>query len=74
MSDGRSLTVKYTQDGETEISWDPDDPQQVEVARQTFERLARRRAWSAYRLDAGGARQHLGAFDPQASQMFLAPL
>ena len=59
--------------GHTTVRWDPNDPDEVEVAEATFKEMTAR-GYSAFRVETveqKGAR--LSAFDPTATKMILIP-
>jgi hypothetical protein len=60
-------------EGDTRISWDADNPDEVAVAREAFLRLIRR-GYLAYTADGDEARgSQIHAFDPEAETVVLVP-
>lgn len=60
--------------GDTRITWDPDNPAEVENARQTFDRLVGEKKFMAYNVERGGERgEVIRTFDPTAEKLILAP-
>lgn len=59
--------------GDTRVEWDPDNPEEVTWARQTFD-AAKRKRYLAYRLDANGRQgELLREFDPSAERIVMSP-
>lgn len=59
--------------GDTKTIWDPDKPEEVEQARETFAKL-RKKGYMAYSVDRKGEKGAvLREFDPSAEKMILAP-
>lgn len=59
--------------GDTKIIWDPDKPEEVEAARETFNRL-KKKNYLAYTVNRSGDKGTVvREFDPQAEKMILAP-
>jgi hypothetical protein len=59
--------------GDREIPWDPADPQQLAAVRCGFETLLSE-GYQAYSLDDNGRTgEHLRQFNPDASEIVLAP-
>lgn len=65
---GRFEIVK----GDTRLTWDAGNEEDVETARQSFERLTKK-GYSAYRVDKKGDKQgRMDKFDPEAEKVILA--
>lgn len=65
---GRFEIVK----GDTRLTWDAGNEDDVETARQSFERLTKK-GYSAYRVDKKGDKQgRMDKFDPEAEKVILA--
>lgn len=59
--------------GDTKIIWDPDKPEEVENARETFNRL-RKKGYAAYSVNRKGDKgEVIREFDPEAEKLILAP-
>ena len=58
--------------GHTSINWDPDNPAEVETARQAFERMTRE-GYRAFTAGNGKPGRRLDAFDPEIGEMTLIP-
>lgn len=58
--------------GDTRLTWDAGNEEDVETARQSFDRLAKK-GYSAYRVDKKGDKQgRMEKFDPEAEKVILA--
>lgn len=70
--EGRELIV-LDQTGDTKIIWDPDKPEEVEQARETFNKL-KKKGYIGYSVDRKGERGTvLREFDSNAEKLILAP-
>lgn len=58
--------------GDSEISWDPGKPDEVDAARQVWDKLVGEKKYLAYRVDGKG-RTRIRAFDPKARKVVLTP-
>lgn len=58
--------------GDTKLIWDPNVPDEVENARETFNRL-RKKGHIAYRVQGTDKGEVMTEFDPTARKMILAP-
>lgn len=59
--------------GDTKKTWNPDNRDEVDDARQSFNRL-KKKGYIAYRVDGdGGKAAIMTEFDPTAASMILAP-
>lgn len=68
----REMTV-LDKTGDTKIVWDASKPDEVEAARQTFDRL-RKKGYAAYSVKRNGDQgEVIREFDPQAEKVILAP-
>jgi hypothetical protein len=81
LDEARRIYAPATRAGDITVTWDPESPETVDVARQVFERamsqdLADGPSRAAYKLDAKGtvgARVH--TFDPFAMELVvIAPI
>lgn len=60
--------------GDTKTIWDADNADEVEVAREQFDRL-REKGYSAFRVDKKGEKgAPMKEFDPTAEKMILIPM
>ncbi len=67
-----SLTV-LDRTGDTKTLWDPTRPDEVALARETFEQL-RKKGYLAYRVIGDGSKgEQMREFDPQAAAIILTP-
>lgn len=58
--------------GDTRLTWDAGNEDDVDTARQSFERLTKK-GYSAYRVDKKGEKQgRMDKFDPEAEKVILA--
>ncbi len=64
----RTLDTK----GDTKISWNSENPADVESARASFN-LLRGKGYMAYRTERGNRGTQLREFDPEAEEIILAP-
>lgn len=59
--------------GDTRVMWDPNNVEEVAVARKTFDDLKAKR-FIAYSVQASGDKgEVIREFDPQAGKIILAP-
>jgi len=59
--------------GDTKITWDPSNEDEVEAAEATFDRL-RGKGYLAYTVDEDGEQgEVITKFDPQARRIILTP-
>jgi hypothetical protein len=59
--------------GDTKIIWDPENADEVETARQTFDKL-RKKGYAAYSVKKNGDKgEVIREFDPNAEKLILAP-
>lgn len=59
--------------GDTKIIWDPDKADEVETARQTFDKL-RKKGYMAYSVKRNGDKgEVVREFDPNVEKLILAP-
>lgn len=60
-------------EGDTSLTWDPDNEGEVEAARRMFDTL-RGKGYLAYSMEAGGQRgEVIRTFDREAERMVMAP-
>jgi hypothetical protein len=71
-TDGRHAFAVMDGTGDTKTIWDPNSPDEVEHARQTFDSF-KAKGYVAYRVQEKGDKgEVMRAFDPQAKCMILA--
>ena len=59
--------------GDSKSMWDPNNPDEVDQARGTFNDL-KQKGYTAYRVrDDGKKAEVMAAFDPQAGKVILSP-
>lgn len=59
--------------GDTKIIWDSDKADEVETARETFDKL-RKKGYAAYSVKRDGDKgEVIKKFDPEAEKLILAP-
>jgi hypothetical protein len=74
LEEGQHELVKLDHKGDTRIIWDPQRPAEVDVARQTFDRLVKDERYSAFAVDRRGEKgEHVREFDPDAEKLILTP-
>lgn len=72
LSEPKELII-LDQTGDTKIIWDPEKPDEVEHARETFNKL-KKKGYLAYSVNRKGDKgEVLREFDPEAEKMILAP-
>ncbi len=60
-------------EGDTRISWDPEDKDQLKKAKARFEELVKGKRWLAWRLDTSGKKgEQIKEFDPHAGAIIVA--
>lgn len=71
MGELRILDRKH---GDIKIIWDPNNEEEVKVARQTFENLTKKghMAWNVGRLGKKGDNE-IKVFDPDLEKMIITP-
>ena len=61
------------QTGDTKTMWDPDNEDEVEIARNTFDKL-KKKGYLIYRTDKkGGTGEVMTKFDPDAARLVAVP-
>ena len=59
--------------GDTKIIWDRTKPDEVESAREQFDKL-RKKGYAAYKVESGGGKgEVIREFDAHAEKIILAP-
>ena len=62
------------QKGDTKTMWDPNNPAEVEAARDQFNKLVRDKQFLAFRVTGPGEKgEQIREFDPQAGSIIIAP-
>ena len=60
--------------GDSKLIWDPAIPEEVEAARNTFEKLKSKKSYMAYSVNDDGEKGDvLHSFDPSIAKMIMAP-
>ena len=59
-------------EGDTRVTWDVDNFEEVKNARRTFDDLRKKGYW-AYEVEEGGKGNLITKFDPGVEKMILAP-
>lgn len=59
--------------GDTKTTWDPTNPDEVAVARDTFTKL-QKKGYTAFSVKPGGEKnKRIGTFDPEAGMLIMVP-
>lgn len=67
------ISVMSPTDGDYKVTWDPDSSDEIEAAREAFNKL-RRKGMAAYSVDKDGEKKAIvHEFDPELSAMIMAP-
>jgi hypothetical protein len=70
---GKGLLQYMSDEGDTRVIWDPDNPDEVDNARRTFTDLVKK-GYRAYRVRRGGEKgEQVREFDPRMERVILAP-
>ena len=70
---GRGLLAVMDQTGDTKITWDSRNADEVAAARKTFDDL-KAKGFTAYSVDdEGGKHEVLHKFDPSARKIIMSP-
>lgn len=71
--DGRHAFATMDGTGDTKTTWDPNNPEEVAIAKRTFDEL-KAKGYVAYRVDGknGEKGEVMKEFDPSAARMILA--
>ena len=70
---GQGMLCKLDRSGHTETTWDPNEPEDVEVARAMFETLIGQ-GYLAFSVNEDGTKgEPIREFDPKASRIILSP-
>lgn len=61
-------------EGDTKTIWDSDNPDEVEVARKTFNDLVGKKKYLAFAVKKDGDKgERISEFDPKLGKMILVP-
>lgn len=74
--DGHFAIAVMGRSGDTKTIWDPNNPDEVEVARMQFEKLVGDKRYSAFRVDSADPNkkgERLTTFDPAAGRTIFIP-
>jgi hypothetical protein len=67
------LRIMDPEHGDLKTMWDPDNEEEVEIARKAFD-SAKKKGLVGYRVDKkGGQAAVMNEFDPDAKAMIMAP-
>jgi hypothetical protein len=70
---GKCVLQYMSDEGDSRIIWDPDNPDEVAAARDTFDNLTKK-GYQAYQVRRGGEKgERVRTFDPTAERLILAP-
>jgi len=68
------MSVLDPREGDLKVIWDPDNKEEVEMARETFNKM-KKKGFAAYQVDDdGGKTEFLTKFDPSVEKMILSPI
>jgi hypothetical protein len=71
--EGHGLMQYMSDEGDTRVIWDPDNPDEVDAARAQFNSLTKK-GYQAYRVRRGGEKgERVREFDPTMERIILAP-
>jgi hypothetical protein len=74
LPEGRGVLVVLDRTGDTRLIWNRNDPDEVDNARQTFDRLVKEKKFVAYKVGAAGEKgEVMRTFDSTAEKIILAP-
>ena len=60
--------------GDSKLIWDPAVAEEVEAAKNTFEKLRKKKSYVAYSVNEDGEKgEVLHSFDPSIAKMIMAP-
>lgn len=73
MSDTTNTMQVMDQTGHSSISWDPNTPDEVAVARDSFDKLVKK-GYNAFRVNEDDDRgERITTFDPKAGKIMMVP-
>lgn len=71
--EGKGIIEAMGANGDTKTIWDPNKPEEVEVAKASFDAL-KKKGYIAFKVDDSGNKgEIINTFDPQAGRVILAP-
>jgi hypothetical protein len=71
--EGHGLLQFMSEEGDTRVIWDPDNPDEVAAAKAQFDTLVKK-GYQAYRVRRGGEKgERVREFDPTMERVILAP-
>jgi len=73
---GHNAIAVMGRSGDTKTIWDPNVPDEVEVARMQFDKLVRDKRYSAFRVDSKDPNkkgERMSTFDPEAGRVIFIP-
>ena len=66
--------AEMNQSGDTKVSWDKHDSEEVEVARAAFDKLTKKGKYVAFNVSPGGRKAgRMHEFDADAQEIILVP-
>lgn len=73
LPEGAHVLCFMSDEGDSRIIWDPDNPDEVDAARAQFDTLVGK-GYAAYAVRRGGEKgERVRKFDPTAERLILAP-
>jgi hypothetical protein len=73
LAEGTHVLQYMSDEGDSRIIWDPANRDEVDAARETFNKLTKK-GYQAYEVRRGGERgQRVREFDPNLERLILAP-
>lgn len=73
LPEGKSILCFMSDEGDSRIIWDPDNPDEVDAARATFDKLTGK-GYQAYAVRRGGEKgERVRKFSPELERIILAP-
>jgi hypothetical protein len=69
------VMAELNETGDTKVIWDKNNPDEVEAARATFDRLTKDRKFIAFSVKGknGDKDERIRTFDPDAERIILVP-
>ncbi len=65
---------EINESGDTKVIWDRNNPDEVDAARATFDRLTKSRRFAAFNVKPGGDKGGpMQTFDPDSERIILVP-
>ena len=73
LPEGKCVLQYMSDEGDSRIIWDPDNSDEVDAARDTFDKLTKK-GYQAYAVRRGGEKgERVRKFDPTVERLILAP-